>query len=137
MKVSLRWLADYIELPTQEVGELKYVLDLIGHKVESVDVVESGWTDVYVARVDAIRPHPNADKVRLCTVTTGKDQIEVVCGAWNFEAGAKVAFAMPGAVLPGGMEIGRRQIRGIESAGMILSERELGLGEDHAGILVL
>ena len=137
MRVSLRWLADYIELPTQDPGELKGVLDSIGHKVESVEVRESGWTDVYVARVEAIRPHPNADKVRLCTVTTGRDQVEVVCGAWNFESGAKVAFAVPGAVLPDGREIGHREIRGIESAGMILSERELGLGEDHAGILVL
>ena len=137
MKVSLRWLADYIELPTQDAGELKRVLDAIGHKVESVDQIDPEWTDVLVARVDRIRPHPNADKVRLCTVTTGRDQIEVVCGAWNFDEGAKVAFALPGAVLPGGMEIGRRQIRGIESAGMILSERELGLGDDHAGILVL
>ena len=137
MKVSLRWLEDYIELPTQDPRELKRVLDAIGHNVESVDVVEPDWTGVYVARVDGIRPHPNADKVRLCIVNTGRDQIEVVCGAWNFEPGAKVAFAVPGAVLPGGMEIGRRQIRGIESAGMILSERELGLGDDHAGILVL
>ena len=137
MKVSLRWLEDYIELPTQDPRELKRVLDAIGHNVESIDVVEPDWTGVYVARVDGIRPHPNADKVRLCIVNTGRDQIEVVCGAWNFEAGAKVAFAVPGAVLPGGMEIGRRQIRGIESAGMILSERELGLGDDHAGILVL
>lgn len=137
MKVSLRWLADYIDLPTKDPGELKYVLDLIGHKVESVDVLDARWTDVYVARVDEIRPHPNADKVRLCKVSTGREQIEVVCGAWNFEAGAKVAFAVPGATLPDGMEIGRRQIRGVESAGMILSERELGLGDDHAGILVL
>jgi phenylalanyl-tRNA synthetase beta chain len=133
----LRWLEDYIELPTQDAGELKAVLDAIGHKVESVDRLEANWTEVYVARVDQIRPHPNADKVRLCTVTTGKHQTEVVCGAWNFETGAKVAFATPGAVLPGGMEIGRREIRGVESAGMILSERELGLGDDHAGILVL
>ena len=137
MRVSLRWLADYIELPTQDPDELKGVLDSIGHKVESVEALESGWTDVYVARVEAIRSHPNADKVRLCTVTTGKEQIEVVCGAWNFESGAKVAFAVPGAVLPGGREIGHREIRGIESAGMILSERELGLGDDHVVILVL
>ena len=137
MRVSLRWLADYIELPTQDPGELKGVLDSIGHKVESVEVLESEWTDVYVARVEAIRPHPNADKVRLCTVTTGRDQVEVVCGAWNFDSGAKVAFAVPGAVLPDGREIGHREIRGIKSAGMILSERELGLGEDHAGVLVL
>jgi phenylalanyl-tRNA synthetase beta chain len=137
MKVSLRWLADYIDLPTKDAGELKYVLDLIGHKVENVDFLHAAWTDVYVAQVEEIRPHPNADKVRLCKVSTGRDQIDVVCGAWNFEAGAKVAFAVPGARLPGGMEIGRRQIRGIESAGMILSERELDLGDDHAGILVL
>ena len=117
MRVSLRWLADYIDLPTKDAGELKYVLDPIGHKVESVEELAADWSDVYVARVDEIRPHPNADKVRLCTVTTGREQIEVVCGAWNFEAGAKVAFAVPGARLPGGMEIGRRQIRGIESPG--------------------
>jgi phenylalanyl-tRNA synthetase beta chain len=70
-------------------------------------------------------------------VTTGGDPIAVVCGAWNFDAGAIVPFAVPGAVLPGGFEIGRREIRGVLSNGMICSERELGLGDDHAGILVL
>jgi phenylalanyl-tRNA synthetase beta chain len=73
----------------------------------------------------------------LCLVTTGEDPIEVVCGAWNFEEGAKVAFAVPGATLAGGFQIGKRTIRGVESQGMICSERELGLGADHEGILVL
>src|SRR5690606_21735490 len=82
-------------------------------------------------------PHPNADKVRLCAVSIGGEPIDVVCGAWNFEAGAKVALAKPGAILPGDFRIGVRTIRGVESHGMICSEKQLGLGEDADGILVL
>ncbi|HKX73923.1 MAG TPA: phenylalanine--tRNA ligase subunit beta [Acidimicrobiia bacterium] len=137
MRVSLRWLADYIDLPTDEVAEIRHALASLGHEVESVSHLEADWKDVFVAQVDHIRPHPGADRIRLCTVNTGKDRVEVVCGAWNFEEGAKVAFAPPGAVLAGGMEIGRREIRGIDSAGMICSEKELGLSDDHTGILVL
>jgi phenylalanyl-tRNA synthetase beta chain len=137
MRVSLRWLLDYIDLPTEDPEELRTAFVSLGHEVENLETLEPNWTDVVVARVEQIRPHPNADKVRLCSVNTGAEMIEVVCGAWNFETGAKVAFARPGAVLAGGLEIGRREIRGVASAGMICSERELGLGEDHAGILVL
>jgi phenylalanyl-tRNA synthetase beta chain len=137
MKVSLKWLADYIELPTDDLDEIRSALASLGHEVEATEHLELDWTSVFVAQVERIRAHPDADKIRLCTVNTGHDKVEVVCGAWNFEERAKVAFAPPGAVLARGFEIGRRTIRGVESAGMICSERELGLGDDHTGILVL
>ncbi|MGQ0847820.1 MAG: hypothetical protein ACT4OP_01630 [Actinomycetota bacterium] len=125
MKVSLRWLSDYIDLPTDDPTDVAAALTSLGHEVEGVEIKRADWKGVYVARVDQIEPHPNADKVRLCQVTTGRESTQVVCGAWNFEVGAKVAFAIPGAVLAGGYQIGRRTVRGIESAGMICSEREL------------
>ncbi|HKZ21048.1 MAG TPA: phenylalanine--tRNA ligase subunit beta [Acidimicrobiia bacterium] len=137
MKVSLHWLAEFIDLPDPDPNEVQRALNSLGLKVESVTELEADWSGVYVGVVESIRPHPNADKVRLCLVSTGKEPIEVVCGAWNFDEGAKVAFAVPGATLAGGFELGARTIRGIESRGMICSERELGLGADHEGILVL
>lgn len=137
MKVSLRWLAEFIDLPDPDPEEVSRALNSLGLKVESITELKADWQGVFVAKVDEIQPHPNADKVRLCRVTLGDEPIDVVCGAWNFEQGAKVAYAVPGAVLAGGFEIGRRVIRGVESAGMICSERELGLGTDHIGILVL
>ncbi|HEY3427260.1 MAG TPA: phenylalanine--tRNA ligase subunit beta, partial [Acidimicrobiia bacterium] len=137
MRVSLRWLAEFIDLPDPDPNEVRRALNSLGLNVENVTEISADWRSVYVGVVEAITPHPNADKVRLCRVNAGDGPIEVVCGAWNFDEGAKVAFAVPGAVLAGGFEIGERTIRGVESRGMILSERELGLGNDHEGILVL
>jgi phenylalanyl-tRNA synthetase beta chain len=137
LRISLNWLSEFIDLPTRDVTELRRTLAMLGHEVEGVEVVEPGWTRVDVARVLTVDLHPNADKVRVCTVTTGGEPTTVVCGAWNFEADALVAFAHPGAVLPGDFEIGVRTIRGVESHGMICSEKELAIGEDAAGILVL
>jgi phenylalanyl-tRNA synthetase beta chain len=137
MRVPLSWLSDYVDLPPLKPRELAAVLEMLGHEVEEIEPLEVGWTGVVTARVETVDPHPNADKVRVCTVTTGGGRITVICGAWNFEAGARVAFAAPGAVLPGGLAIGVRSIRGVESNGMICSESELGLGDDAAGILVL
>lgn len=137
MKISLNWLSEFVELPTRDPQELKEALYSLGHEVEGVLELEVSWTGVTIAEVLTVEAHPDADKVRLCTVTTGGDPIQVVCGAWNFDAGAVVAFAEPGAVLPGGFEIGSRDIRGVTSHGMICSESELGLGDDHTGILVL
>ncbi len=137
MKVSLNWLAEFVDLPTRDPEELRHALAMLGHEVEGVETIEAGWSGVSIARVEGIEAHPNADKVRVCAVTVGDQPIQVVCGAWNFEAGDIVAFAVPGAVLPGGFEIGVRTIRGVESNGMICSESELGLGEDRDGIMVL
>lgn len=137
MKVPLRWLQEFIDLPTTDVDELSYAFDMLGHTVEGVESLDVGWTDVFVGEVLDIAPHPDADKVRVCQVDSGTGPTQIVCGAWNFEAGATVAVARPGAVLPGNFAIGDRNIRGVDSYGMICSERELGLGDDHAGILVL
>lgn len=137
MKVSLAWLSEFVDLPTTEVSELAYAFDMLGHTVEGVETLEADWSDVYVGEVLKVVAHPDADKVRVCQVDSGTGPTQIICGAWNFEAGATVAVARPGAVLPGAFEIGQRTIRGVESNGMICSEKELGLGDDHAGILVL
>ncbi len=138
MRVPLRWLSDYIDLPTADPAEIGHALDMLGHGVEGIEKVTAEWTDVVVGRVDRIEPHPDADKVRVTFVDLGDGELhQIICGAWNFEAGAVVPVAVPGAVLPGEFEIGRRRIRGVESHGMICSERELRLGDDAAGIMVL
>lgn len=137
MKVSLAWLQEFIDLPTTDVEELAYAFDMLGHTVEGVEKLDVGWSDVYVGKVLHVAPHPNADKVRVCQVDSGTGSSQIICGAWNFEAGAVVPVARPGAILPGNFEIGRRTIRGVESKGMICSEKELGLGHDQTGILVL
>jgi phenylalanyl-tRNA synthetase beta chain len=137
MLVPLRWLEEFITLPTTDIDELSYAFDMLGLKVDSVARLDVGWSDVYVGKVLEIAEHPDADKVRVCQVDSGTGPTQIICGAWNFAAGATVAVARPGAVLPGDLEIAKRTIRGVESYGMICSERELGLGDDHAGILVL
>lgn len=137
MKISLTWLQEFIDLPTTDVTELTYAFDMLGHTVEDTVVHEVGWSDVYVGEVLDITAHPDADKVRVCQVDSGTGPTQIICGAWNFDVGATVAVARPGAVLPGDFEIGQRTIRGVESNGMICSEKELGIGADHAGILVL
>lgn len=137
MKVPLRWLQEFIDLPTTEIDELVTAFDTVGLTVDGTESLDVDWTDVYVGEVTRITEHPDADKIRVCQVDIGSGPSQIICGAWNFEEGARVAVATPGAVLPGDFEIGQRTIRGVESNGMICSERELGLGEDHAGIIVL
>lgn len=138
MRVSLQWLKEYIDLPTGDPIELRRAFDMLGHAVESIEVLDVDWTSVLIGKVLNVEAHPDADKVRVTTVDVGMaEPYQIICGAWNFDAGALVPVALPGAVLPGGFEIGSRRIRGVESNGMICSERELGLGEDADGILVL
>jgi phenylalanyl-tRNA synthetase beta chain len=138
MRVSLNWLKEYVDLPTEDPAVLARTFDMLGHAVEEVESFEVGWTDVFIGKVLRVEPHPNADAVRVTHVDLGDGQEhQIICGAWNFEAGAVVPVAIPGAVLPGDFQIETRAIRGIESHGMICSERELGLGELHEGIMVL
>jgi phenylalanyl-tRNA synthetase beta chain len=137
MRVPLSWLREFIDLPTEDPAELKAVIDMLGHEVEGYEILDVGWADVVVGRVLEISEHPDADKVRVCRVDVGGSIDQIICGAWNFSEGARVAVARPGAILPGDFKIGQRTIRGVESNGMICSESELGLGDDHAGILVL
>lgn len=137
MKVSLSWLADYITLPTLDPAALSDVFANLGHEVEGVEIFEPQFQDVLIGKVLSVAPHPNADKVRLCSVDTGDGPTDIICGAWNFEAGATVPVAVPGAVLGEDFLITQRDIRGVTSNGMICSAKELGLGEDAEGILVL
>ncbi len=137
MRVSVRWLDEFVDLPGNDPDELGEVLNQLGLEVETWEAIEAGFSGVIVARVTVVAAHPNADKLRVVTLDNGAGEHTVVCGAWNFEEGAIVPLAMPGAVLPGGFEVGTRKIRGIESPGMICSEAELGLGEAAGGILVL
>ena len=141
MKVPLSWLREYvdIDLPPEE---LAHRLTMAGTEVGGIDVVGGSWENVFVGYVTSVDPHPNADRLRLATVSLGSEEMTVVCGAPNVAAGQKVPFARVGARLidarTGEMEtLKAARIRGVESAGMVCSERELALGDDHDGIVVL
>jgi len=137
MRAPLSWLRDFAPFDG-EAGELAAALSQLGLVVEGLQRVGEGLDEIVVARVLATAPHPQADRVRLVDVETGDGvPIRVVCGAFNFEAGDLVPLARPGARLPDGMEIGRRKVRGQWSDGMLCSGLELGLSDDHAGIMVL
>jgi phenylalanyl-tRNA synthetase beta chain len=136
MRVPLSWLQSYVgELGS--LDELVATLDDLGLVVEGVEHVGASLDGVVVVRVEQIEAIEGADRIRLATVTDGAEHVQVVCGAWNYEVGSLVPFAPVGTVLPDGTEIGRRTMRGVVSNGMLCSGRELGVGEDHAGLLVL
>ena len=141
MKVPIGWLADFLDLPTRDPDELERILVSLGHEVESIEEFVPSFEGVIVGRVEEAGPHPAADRIRFCRVYDGSRTHDVVCGAWNFEAGAVIAYARVGSRLgidkERPVEVGSRAIRGVLSHGMIASARELGLGDDHEGILVL
>ncbi len=138
MIVSRRWLEALLgrSLAVREVAER---LTMTCAAVEAVVPLHQDLGDVLVGQVLETRPHPNADRLTLCLVDAGGSggPVEVVCGAPNVQAGKKYPFAPVGAELPGGLKLERRKIRGVESNGMLCSAKELGLGQDHAGILEL
>ncbi len=123
MKVSRRWLSEFIDLPEGDPVTLAASLASLGHEVEGIERLEPPFSGVIVAKVTAIRAHPDADKIRLATVDFGSGELEVVCGAWNFEEGATVAYATVGSELAGGFKVDEREIRGVLSPGMNSSER--------------
>ncbi len=136
MLISLNWLKKYVDLP-ESPRDIAATLTSLGFEVESLSQKGSEAEGVVVGEVLECRPHPNADKLRLCRVNDGVQTVPVVCGAPNVQAGQKVLFARVGASLPGGLQIKKTKIRGEESSGMICAEDELGLGDGHDGILVL
>ncbi|HEX8930754.1 MAG TPA: phenylalanine--tRNA ligase subunit beta, partial [Actinomycetota bacterium] len=137
MRVPLSWLADHVDLGGVSATTLAERLTFAGVEVERVDHVGEDITGVLTARVLEVRRHPGADRLALVTVEAGGEPREVVCGAHNYAPGDVVPWAAPGAKLPGGVEIGRRQVRGVSSDGMLASARELDIFDDHSGILVL
>jgi phenylalanyl-tRNA synthetase beta chain len=136
VKIALSWLREFVEI-SESTDELRLILDDLGLVVEGIEFVGEGLEDVVVVRIDEIRAIEGADRVRLVTVDTGDGPLEIVCGAMNIDLGDHVPLAPVGAVLPGGFEIARRQMRGVTSNGMLCSARELGLGDDHGGLMVL
>lgn len=142
MRVPLSWLREYV---TVDATATEIARRLSVSALEVDRVLDAGVPDVggnlgffRVGKVLKAGKHPNADRLQLCRVDVGDGEPrQIVCGAWNFGAGATVAVALPGALLPGGLELERRHVRGQLSDGMILAEDEVGLGTDHTGIMLL
>jgi phenylalanyl-tRNA synthetase beta chain len=139
MRVPLSWLLEYAAVdPATEPAEVARRLTAAGLEVESVEPVGQEITSVIVGQVAEIEELTGFKKpIRYCRVNTGSGEQQVICGAVNFAVGDRVPLAMPGAVLPGGFEIGARKAYGRMSEGMICSAAELAIGDDHSGILVL
>ena len=137
MKFTLSWLKTHLETDAS-LDDIAAKLTAIGLEVEGIRRPGDDLAPFTVAHVVEARQHPNADKLRLCTVDTGKDQVEVVCGAPNARTGMKGVFAPPGTTIPGtGVVLKKAKIRGVESCGMLCSEQEMGLSDEHEGIIEL
>ena len=145
MRVSYEWLKELVDIPDNP-QELVDEFTRTGTEVEALERVGADLDHVVVGQVASKEPHPNSDHMWLCKVDVGMhnvdaqgnpEPLQIVCGAQNFEQGDKIVVAMIGAVLPGDFKIKKSKLRGIESCGMNCSERELGLGGDHAGIMIL
>lgn len=138
MKISLNWLNDYIDLKSIPVDQIISTLNMSGLEVEDVINEREIYKDFITALVVEKVKHPNADKLSVCKVSDGKNILQVVCGAPNVQADQKIVFAPIGTIIPnGGYKISKAKLRGVESFGMICSENELLISNDHSGIMVL
>jgi len=137
MQFSEQWLRHYAN-PAIGSDELAHRLTMSGLEVEESVPVAPPFTGIVVAHVVSVAKHPNADKLTVCEVDAGTGaKLSIVCGAPNVAAGLRVPCALEGAVLPGDFRIKRTTMRGVESQGMLCSARELGLSEDHSGLMIL
>jgi phenylalanyl-tRNA synthetase beta chain len=142
MKIPVSWLREYVDVDatTREIVDRLTISTFELERISYRGVPDqNGNLGLFlVGRVLEAGKHPNADRLQLCKVDVGEGEPrQIVCGAWNFGAGATVAVALPGAVMPGGQKLEQAKLRGVVSDGMILSERELEIGPDHSGIIVL
>ena len=137
MKILKSWLNDWIDVDKISGDDLSEALESLGFEIETRTDISSNYKNIVVGKVLEIYPHPNADKVRVTKVDTGNNIFEIVCGAWNFDVGAIVPVALPKSEIKDNFLIDKRDIRGVESNGMICSADELDLWEDSAGILLL
>ena len=136
MNLPLSWLQEYV-LVKEKPLRVAEIFTALGFEVEKIESFGRDWEAIIVAKIISIRPHPNANRLRLATVTDGHGTQEVVCGAPNIAVGQRVPYAREGVILPTGQKITRVSIRGVESRGMLCSAKELGFGFDHTGILIL
>jgi len=139
MKVPLSWLNEYVDVSDLSVRELADKLTFSGIEVEEVKEVGAALDERFVVgEILTCEAHPNSDHLHICKVSDGAQEFQIVCGAPNAAAGLKVPLAKVGAVVPaGGFEIKKAKLRGVESFGMLCSERELKLSDDHVGLMVL
>ena len=133
MKFSERWMREWVN-PKEDTESLINQLTMAGLEVDSVQSVSGALDKVIIAEIISVDTHPNAENLKTCLVDAGSEKIQIVCGAPNVARGKRVALASLGAVLPSGEKIKKTSIRGIDSLGMLCSEKELGLGEEHSGI---
>ena len=136
MKFSEAWLRQWVN-PELERDALLQQLTMAGLEVDGVEAAAKQFSGVVVGRIETAEQHPDADKLRVCQVSDGNETFQVVCGAPNARAGLLTAFAKVGAVLPDNFKIKKAKLRGVESFGMLCSADELGLGDDHSGIIEL
>jgi len=136
MKVSLDWLKEFVDID-QTPAELAEVLTMAGLEVEGLEHKAHDLNDCKVARILDIRPHPKADRLSICQVDSGREKASVVCGATNISKGNLVPLALPGTTLPNGVPVKETRIRDEISKGMLLAEDEMGLTDDHSGIMIL
>jgi phenylalanyl-tRNA synthetase beta chain len=137
MRVSLSWLYDYLSEKVEARETARRLTDR-GIEVEGIEEIGLGLSGVVAVKIVSARPHPEAQKLNLCTVDDGSGHtLEIVCGAQNWKVGDIVPFAREGATLPGGITIAAKALKGIVSRGMLCSEKELGLSEDAAGLWIL
>lgn len=133
MKLGYKWIIEYLDI-RREAREAADALTMSGTEVEEI-IHETVPREVVCARLIDVMPHPDADKLKVCTVDTGSEKLQVVCGAPNCREGMLSAFAPIGTDLGPGMKVKKAKIRGVESFGVLVSERELGLTDDHTGIM--
>ncbi|RYZ79549.1 MAG: phenylalanine--tRNA ligase subunit beta, partial [Moraxellaceae bacterium] len=133
MKISESWLREWVNPPVS-TDQLVQQLTMAGLEVDAVTPVAGAFSGVVVAQIISAEPHPDAQKLRVCQVDTGGNPLQIVCGAANARAGIKVPLAQVGALLPGGLEIKKAKLRGVESFGMLCGQTELAAGTDDSGL---
>jgi len=137
MKFSVNWLREFVDLPPS-VDVLAELLTLAGVEIEGTEQRGAKIDNVVVAEITASTQHPNADRLTVCEVDDGSGiKRQIVCGATNYKVGDKVPLALPGVMLPNGLQIQKSKLRGVESEGMLCSAKDVGLGEDANGLLIL
>ncbi len=136
MKISEQWLREWVN-PALSTEELAHQITMAGLEVDAIEAVAGDFSGVIVAEITAAEQHPDADKLRVCQVSSGSATFQVVCGAPNARAGIKIPFAMIGAELPGEFKIKQAKLRGVESQGMLCSASELQISDDNSGLMEL
>lgn len=136
MRLPLSWLRDFVDAGTDVPG-LAHALTMAGLEIEGIERAAPAMSGIVVADVRAIEKHPDAEKLNVCRVWDGQQELQIVCGASNVRVGMKAPLATVGGKLPDGTKIKRAKLRGVESFGMLCSARELGLSDDASGLMEL